>query len=299
MDKRLVEEVLDHAPADLTPAERMVLVVLARYADLKTRECWPPPDLIARQSGLKADSLRKTFQRLAARNLEVRVVIDKDRNGRPVFAHKGRKTLYRLPRFAPEQRRDEIPTFEGPKAGPDSRLSAQRRDEVPTFEAQSRDDSPTFESESTTNAGPKAGISSRPNKQAGNASKQAAERPSRDAFAALGPLQDRMTAEGMTASWTMRAEQVGELVDLINRVGVPALVEHARRSWRKDNPPTYITALMRGWSGLPSAPAATAPTHRSDPEPDWCGACDNPGYRFVETDGRWYRCPDCNPGAPT
>lgn len=120
MGTRLIEEVLDHSPADLTPAERMILIVLARHANDQTRECWPSIDTIARQTGIQAGSVSKALQRLGKRGLEVRIPVGFDKRGCPVFAHKGHKTTYRVPVF--EQRADQVPTFEG----------GQRADHGPT-----------------------------------------------------------------------------------------------------------------------------------------------------------------------
>lgn len=97
----LVVEVLDHAPRELTQAELVVLVVLAEQAREATRECWPGMELICHRSRLQEDSVRKVFQRLAARGLEVRVPVGKSKSGQPIYAHHGTRTLYRIPRFAP------------------------------------------------------------------------------------------------------------------------------------------------------------------------------------------------------
>lgn len=97
----LVVEVLDHAPRELTQAELVVLVVLAEQAREDTRECWPGMELICHRSRLQEDSVRKVLQRLAARGLEVRVPVSKSKSGRPINAHHGARTLYRIPRFAP------------------------------------------------------------------------------------------------------------------------------------------------------------------------------------------------------
>lgn len=97
----LVVEVLDHAPREMTQAELVVLVVLAEQAREDTRECWPGMELICHRSRLQEDSVRKVFQRLAARGHEVRVAVGKSKSGQPIYAHHGARTLYRIPRFAP------------------------------------------------------------------------------------------------------------------------------------------------------------------------------------------------------
>ncbi|PZM89835.1 MAG: hypothetical protein DIU79_14900, partial [Actinobacteria bacterium] len=97
---KLVAEVLDYAPATLSPAERLVLIVLAESANDKTREAWPSMDVITRRCGMSDRGVRAVFKRLAKRKLEVRVPLGKDKNGRPVYSHPGKRTTYRLPVFA-------------------------------------------------------------------------------------------------------------------------------------------------------------------------------------------------------
>ncbi|OUC99338.1 helix-turn-helix domain-containing protein [Streptosporangium minutum] len=120
MGIKLVVEVLDHAPRDLTPAERLVLVVLAEDARDETRVCWPGPDKLVQRTGLQWDSIRRVFQRLAKRGLEVRVPIGQGSDGRPVFARENVQTNFRIPAFAP-LRRDEHPAS-NPEEGSASRL---------------------------------------------------------------------------------------------------------------------------------------------------------------------------------
>ncbi len=128
MSIRLIVEVLDHAPADLTPSERLVLVVLAEDANDVTREGWPGMDKISRRTGLQPDSVRRVLQRLAKRGLEIRVPIGKDKRGRLVFAHEGASTRYRIPILTTE-RRDEDPASEEPRGGT---VVPKRRDADPS-----------------------------------------------------------------------------------------------------------------------------------------------------------------------
>lgn len=106
MGIRLMIEVLDSAPADLTPAQRLVLVVIAERAHDDTREAWPGGadkwglDTIARRTGLKPESVRKAIQQMARKGVEIRVPIKMGADGRPVYAHEGQQTTFRIPRFA-------------------------------------------------------------------------------------------------------------------------------------------------------------------------------------------------------
>lgn len=109
MSARLVAEVLHHAPADLTPLERLLLVVIAEAAqdhdrrgdsgrEWKARECAPGLEALAQRCGVQPDSARRAIQRLAGRGLEVRVPLGpKSKTGQPVYAFQGHATTFRLP----------------------------------------------------------------------------------------------------------------------------------------------------------------------------------------------------------
>lgn len=99
MGYRLYRHVLDHAPADLTSGERLLLLVIADDANDDTRLGRPGTDLLTHRTGMGARGLRSAFTRLAERGYELRVPITKDENGRPVYAVRGRRTTYRVPVF--------------------------------------------------------------------------------------------------------------------------------------------------------------------------------------------------------
>lgn len=113
----LVREVLDHAPADLTPAELVVLLVIAERSQatdrllngraVRARECFPDREAMRRECRLSEAALSRALQRLRDRGLEVRVPIGKDRTGQPLFARSGQRSTYRLPAF--ESRPDQGP----------------------------------------------------------------------------------------------------------------------------------------------------------------------------------------------
>ena len=116
MGYRLYRHVLDHAPADLTSGERLLLLVIADDANDNTRLGRPGTDLLTHRTGVGARGLRKAFERLAERGYELRVPITEDENGQPVFAVRGRRTTYRVPSFPPRQ---DLPKGEpwGPHPG--------------------------------------------------------------------------------------------------------------------------------------------------------------------------------------
>lgn len=115
MGVRLVVEVLDHAPACLTPGDRLLLIVLAENANDDTREGWPGWELIARrmrwteQKDGGKNAVSTALANLARRGVECRVPIGQT-DKRPVFAAHGHRTTYRIPHF---RRVAESATHEG------------------------------------------------------------------------------------------------------------------------------------------------------------------------------------------
>lgn len=107
----LIQEVLDHAPEDITSSEMVVLLVLAESARDASREAWPGMQELARRCRLTPDGVQKVLRRLAGRGIDVRVVVAKDKNGRPMYAARGHRTTYRLPSLGP-LRADSDPSFE-------------------------------------------------------------------------------------------------------------------------------------------------------------------------------------------
>lgn len=90
--------------ADLTLAERTILLIVAERAHEVTREMWRHRiddvtlyERIRAATGLGKDGLTKAFGRLASRGLEVRVPIGEGEDGRPVYARRGVAMRFRLP----------------------------------------------------------------------------------------------------------------------------------------------------------------------------------------------------------
>lgn len=111
--------------------------------------------------------------------------------------------------------------------------------------------------------------------------------------------------EDLPAPWTVGPKTAAALA--------PLLLERATtQGWRPDAAlvtklterpvgiDNYQAVLRRRIEDLPkqNVPAAAA-ARVSPPEPrplpDWCGECDAPEYRWLERDGREYRCPTCHP----
>lgn len=113
----LINEVVSYLGQDdneLTPAERLVLMLVADRAHQQAREAWSGGTAewdLRKLSGLTARGLRDVLQRLAERGLELRVARGEDAKGRPLYAHRGVQTTYRLPAL-PEKGGTEVPPLD-------------------------------------------------------------------------------------------------------------------------------------------------------------------------------------------
>jgi hypothetical protein len=95
---QLVSEVLDHAPPALTVRERLLLVAIAENANDRTREGWPGMEkLMCRMGGVSERYVRQVLKDLADHGCDVRVPAGLDKHGRPVFATRAHRTVYRIP----------------------------------------------------------------------------------------------------------------------------------------------------------------------------------------------------------
>ncbi len=96
-------EVLDHSPPTLTPVDRLLLTVVAEDCNDATREGWCGWQLIARrmhwsdQVGGGKHAVTKAVAQLASHGVEIRVPMGKDKNGKPIYATRGHRTVYRIP----------------------------------------------------------------------------------------------------------------------------------------------------------------------------------------------------------
>lgn len=113
MGVRLIVEVLDYAPASLTPRERYVLIVMAESARDATRVCWPgieDDEVFIRRSRLNSRS-----QRYAV----LKALIEKGALENVVRGQKGIRAGYRIAAMAPVGAK--LPAPQGPeKQDPDS-----------------------------------------------------------------------------------------------------------------------------------------------------------------------------------
>lgn len=156
MGVKLVNEVLDHAPADWTQAERLFIAVLAEKARDNTRRAWPGQATIMRRTGLKADSITRLCHRLAAKGWELREQLGVDRKGKPVFAYRGKAAVYAIPamcplgdhdpdRCFPTKARTVVRPFSDDKTPEGEPDTDESPDEGPAIDEESPDEGPAFD----------------------------------------------------------------------------------------------------------------------------------------------------------
>jgi hypothetical protein len=129
MGHRLYREILKGAPPDWGRPERLVALVIADDANEETRRSWMPiegcwrrgrwVDGICEKTGMTPVSIRRALHQLGKRGFELRVPISTGRDGRPVYAARGRSTDFYVPSLPPRpapERRSDLSTFEDGKA---------------------------------------------------------------------------------------------------------------------------------------------------------------------------------------
>lgn len=113
-----------------------------------------------------------------------------------------------------------------------------------------------------------------------------------------------MTNAGITVSWSMQAQDMSAIADVLDRAGIDAMVRYALDTKATSRQPIrYATFFLRGgWRGLPPK-STTPPPPRAAEKPPWCGDpdCDEiTRTRDVENE-RGLRasapCPDCHPNS--
>ncbi|MFJ9612676.1 mucin-2 [Streptomyces noursei] len=73
-------------------------------------------------------------------------------------------------------------------------------------------------------------------------------------------LADQLASAGVHVAWGTDSQDRQDLRQLLDRVPVEHLVQHAVRAWNPNNPPRTIRYLIKVWAGLPAVPA-DAPLH--------------------------------------
>jgi hypothetical protein len=92
-----IRAMLAALPPGVTPAERLLLAVVALHADDRTGIGWPGEGLLEAETGLSARGLQDALARLARRGLEVRLPLVTGAAGRGAYSVTGRRRRFRVP----------------------------------------------------------------------------------------------------------------------------------------------------------------------------------------------------------
>jgi hypothetical protein len=265
-----IVEVMDHAPPELTAAERLVLLVIAENIndDDPERLTWPgfSAAVLARRTGLLGKgSLKDALQRLAKRGREVRVPIAVGKDGRPLYAVPGRQCRYRLPRLEGEAVASPCPEGEGVPSPGEGETSPKGRAEPRQGRAQPPPTPHPSDSPPPPIPPPPAPDNAPSAREGGRADapppeEQAAAQALARAVAGIPQLalgvREIARLAPLVVPWLGRTTETA-LRDALT-AGLPAVV---------GNPSGIVRRRL-----LDKLPPAAAPP-RTDGLPPWCGLC--------------------------
>lgn len=298
MSIELIVEVMDHAPAELTPGERYALIVLAEDARMPSREVWHDitDDYLLRRLRLSPRSWLNMRGELVKKK-----ALEKIDGG-----HNGKRARYRIPVLDPAMKghpngdpTDEDEPELGHRSGDPTAGKGHRSGDPTDPKGHRSGDSRVTDPVTLGLYIPRTTPPPPPGQVV--EAEEAGAAPNPDAVAIIGKLDLRRPLTGtehdalldhvttaLHAGWT-----------------VPDLLAVLNRDWTGAND-RVRTAIGRA-RDLGRPPLATA---RASPDagtaPPWCGKCGdnpdaarvNPKFRTVDgPDGARTPCPDCHPTA--
>lgn len=259
MGIRLIVEVLTRAPEALTHREKLLLVVLAEDANDDTRITWNSVERpeVLRGAKLSRSQLYAVLKSLTAKGVLAKLAAGQ-RNG---------TAKYRIPPFDALQC-PGIPDTDAQSQSPNSPDTDTPQcpgtpdtDENPQSPGNA-DTDPSQCQEIRDVSVPESGTPTplNPSSTTPSASKQEKPAPERLGYGipeAARPLVDGITAAGFTVRWPFKGDQWFPVLALIEKTGVPALVEYATKAASRTSVDS-AKYFMRGWSELPPLPAPGA-----------------------------------------
>lgn len=69
------------------------------------------------------------------------------------------------------------------------------------------------------------------------------------------PLVDALTREGLTVRWNLAVWEWVSIQTMLGTLGELTMIEHARRSWKPEDPPAHARYFFKVWRDLPPIPA--------------------------------------------
>ncbi|MGW7786000.1 hypothetical protein [Streptomyces tricolor] len=255
MGIRLIVEVLTSAPEALTHREKLLLVVLAEDANDDTRITW---NSVERPEVLRGAKLSRSQLYAVIKSLIAKGALTKLNAGQ-----KNGTAKYKIPAFTVPQR-PGIPDTEPPSQSPENRDTdhSQRPgnpDTDPNRQCPENPDTEPSQCQEIRDVSvPESGTPTPlfPSSTTPSASKQETPAPGRHAYGipdSARPLVDGLTAAGVIVRWPFKGDQWFPVLALIEKSGVPALIDHAVKAASRTDVDS-AKYFMRGWSELPPMP---------------------------------------------
>ncbi|MFI6530475.1 hypothetical protein [Streptomyces uncialis] len=260
MGIRLIVEVLYEAPDVLTHREKLLLTVLAEDANDDSRVTW---NSVERPEVLRGAKVSRAQLYAVLKSLVAKGVLTKLAAGQKNGSAKYRIAAFggvQCPGFpdtdAPPQSPSSPDTEPSQRPGfPDTDTEGQCQGIADTDPSQCQGirDVSVRESGTPTPLNPSSTTPS--------ASKQES-RPAPDGYGIpdqARPLVDGLTTAGVVVRWPFRGDQWFPLLALIDKTGIPAMVDHAVAAASRS--PTRVESaryFQRGWAELPPKPAPGA-----------------------------------------
>jgi hypothetical protein len=251
---RLIVEVLTSAPEALTHREKLLLVVLAEDANEDTRITW---NSVERPEVLRGAKLSRSQLYAVLKSLAAKGAIEKLTAGQKNGAAK-----YRIAKF-PESQCQGIADTEPPSQGPQTPdTETPQRPGTPDTEPEGQcqenaDTEPSQCQEIRDVSVPESGTPTplNPSTTTPLASKQERSQQQRgDGIPEdARPLVDAITAAGVYVRWPFKGNTWFPVLAMINKSGVPAMVDHALKAASRTNVES-AKYFLNGWSELPPKP---------------------------------------------
>lgn len=253
--RRQLREVLG---SDITGLQRAVALEIADDANERTRRSSVPLEKLTLWTGAKDTSVvRNALKRLATAGWEFRVPIGKGKDGRILYAVPGQRMTFCVPPF--EGVATATPSGDkGERGLPHEGAGATPQ--TPQGGAGAHSEGATAHSE---------GATATPSSSSPSLLMHEGEREGDRSYGipdAARPLIDSMSASGVVVRWPFKGDQWFPLLALINKCGIPALVEYARRTADRAGGVDSARYFMRGWAELPPKPADGTPVHIPRPQ---------------------------------
>lgn len=240
-------DVLMGAPESLTHREKLLLLVLAEDANEDTRITW---NSVERPEVLRGAKLSRSQLYAVLKSLTAKGALERLSAGQKNAAAK-----YRIKKF---------PSFQSPRIRDTDQSQCQENaDTEPQSQCQENADTDQSQCQEIRDVSvPESGT---PTPHPSTSQQEEASSSFDYGIPTdVRPLMDSMTASGIKVRWPFQGNDWFRIIALINKCGIPALVEHAYRANTRA-PVDSARYFLKGWSELPPKPANGTPIYQPQP----------------------------------